>query len=63
MSKETPQETPGYWAIVPAAGVGTRMEQTTPKQYLKIANKTILDHTLEKLTSHELIKGVVVAIS
>ncbi len=52
-----------YWAIVPAAGVGSRMLQSTPKQYLKISNKTILDYTLEKLTSHQSIKGVAVAIS
>jgi len=52
-----------YWVIVPAAGVGARMQHSTPKQYLKIAGKTIIEHTLEKLTSHESIKGVVVAIS
>ncbi|VAW93441.1 2-C-methyl-D-erythritol 4-phosphate cytidylyltransferase [hydrothermal vent metagenome] len=52
-----------YWSIVPAAGIGSRMQQAIPKQYLKIDNKTILDYTLEKLCSHDLIKGVVVAIS
>jgi 2-C-methyl-D-erythritol 4-phosphate cytidylyltransferase len=61
--KNKTQANDTYWAIVPAAGVGSRMQQSIPKQYLKIAGKTILEHTLDKLTFHELIKGVVVAIS
>jgi len=61
--KNNTNENETYWAIVPAAGVGSRMQQAIPKQYLKIANKTVLDHTLEKLTSHDLIKGIAVAIS
>ncbi|MFV2059579.1 MAG: 2-C-methyl-D-erythritol 4-phosphate cytidylyltransferase [Gammaproteobacteria bacterium] len=61
--KDNAQVIKTYWVIVPAAGVGSRMQQSLPKQYLKIDNKTILDHTLEKLTSHDSIKGVVVAIS
>jgi len=53
----------GVWAVVPAAGIGTRMDADKPKQYLTIANKTILELTLQRLTSHPHIKGVVVAIS
>ena len=37
-------------AIVPAAGVGSRMQHTTPKQYISLAGKTILEHTLAKLS-------------
>jgi 2-C-methyl-D-erythritol 4-phosphate cytidylyltransferase len=33
--------------IVPAAGVGTRMGHKTPKQYLELAGRPILAHTLE----------------
>ena len=33
-------------AIVPAAGVGSRMQQNAPKQYIQLAGKTILEHTL-----------------
>ncbi|CAM4216263.1 2-C-methyl-D-erythritol 4-phosphate cytidylyltransferase [Pseudoalteromonas byunsanensis] len=36
-------------AIVPAAGVGSRMQVGYPKQYLKVVGKTILEHTLDKL--------------
>ena len=52
-----------YWAVIPAAGVGTRMRADVPKQYLSINHKTILEHTLERFCSHAKIDGVVVAIS
>ncbi|MCE0494199.1 2-C-methyl-D-erythritol 4-phosphate cytidylyltransferase [Vibrio salinus] len=52
-----------FTAIVPAAGVGARMRADKPKQYLKIHNKTILEHTLEKILSHPYIDKVVVAVS
>jgi len=51
------------WAIVPAAGSGSRMAADIPKQYLKILGKTILEHTVERLASHPQISGVVVAIA
>jgi 2-C-methyl-D-erythritol 4-phosphate cytidylyltransferase len=34
-------------AIIAAAGLGTRMQQDTPKTYLRLAGKPILIHTLE----------------
>ena len=33
-------------AIIPAAGIGRRMQHHTPKQYLSLAGKPILAHTL-----------------
>ena len=30
-------------AVIPAAGVGSRMQANKPKQYLKILDKTILE--------------------
>ncbi|NVD05665.1 2-C-methyl-D-erythritol 4-phosphate cytidylyltransferase [Vibrio sp. JPW-9-11-11] len=50
-------------AIVPAAGIGSRMKADRPKQYLAIEGKTVLEHTLEKLLSHPDITQVVVAVS
>ena len=35
-------------AIVPAAGVGSRMQHNAPKQYIQLAGKTILEHTFLK---------------
>lgn len=50
-------------AVVPAAGVGSRMKADRPKQYLKINGKTILEHTVEKLLAHPQVSQIVVAIS
>lgn len=36
-------------AIVPAAGVGSRMQADRPKQYLTLLGKTVLEHTVEHL--------------
>ena len=52
-----------YWVVIPAAGIGTRMESECPKQYLKIQNKCILEHTVERFCSHPMIKGIVVALA
>lgn len=52
-----------YWAVVPAAGVGRRMHTTAPKQYLRLAGRTVIEHTLDILLHHPRIQGVVVAIS
>ena len=37
-------------AIIPAAGVGTRMRTTNPKQFLSLAGVPILVHTLRKFS-------------
>lgn len=52
-----------YWAIVPAAGVGKRMQADRPKQYLSLCEKTVIEQTLDKLFSVDEISGVVLAIS
>lgn len=52
-----------FVVIVPAAGVGKRMQANCPKQYLHINGKTILTHTLNKLLSHPRISQVVLALS
>jgi len=35
------------WLIIPAAGIGSRMNSDIPKQYLKLNGKTVLEHTLQ----------------
>ncbi len=54
---------PGLTAIVPAAGIGSRMGAECPKQYLQLAGKTILEHTLTRLLSHPAIAQVIVALA
>lgn len=51
-----------FIAIVPAAGVGKRMQANCPKQYLCINNETILTHTVTKLLTHPLISQVVIVL-
>jgi len=51
-----------YWALVPAAGVGKRMGSVVPKQYLALAGRPVIAHTLAPLLLHPRIDGVVVVI-
>ena len=50
------------WVIIPAAGVGQRMQANCPKQYLLLAGQTILDRTIEIFISHPLIAGVLIGV-
>lgn len=49
-------------AVVPAAGVGKRMLLDCPKQYVKVANRTIIEHTLTTLLLHPSIFKIVVSL-
>jgi 2-C-methyl-D-erythritol 4-phosphate cytidylyltransferase len=51
------------WAIIPAAGIGQRMQSELPKQYLPFVDKTIIEHTLDKLLSHPEVAGAVVVLN
>ena len=51
------------WCVVPAAGRSTRVGGDVPKQYLPIAGKTLLLHTLERLATHPRIAGLMVALA
>ncbi|NYZ63782.1 2-C-methyl-D-erythritol 4-phosphate cytidylyltransferase [Luteimonas deserti] len=50
------------WAIVPAAGRGTRFGGDVPKQYLEVAGRSVLAHTLDALASHSGITGLVLVL-
>ncbi|KPK55978.1 MAG: 2-C-methyl-D-erythritol 4-phosphate cytidylyltransferase [Thiotrichales bacterium SG8_50] len=52
-----------HWAVVPAAGVGSRMGTLCPKQYLELNGGSVIEHTLRRLADHPAIAGVVVAIA
>jgi len=51
------------WVVVPAGGVGSRMQAEVPKQYLSVLGASILEHTLRRLLTHPRIDGVVVAVA
>jgi 2-C-methyl-D-erythritol 4-phosphate cytidylyltransferase len=46
--------------VILAAGVGKRMNSTTPKQFLKLQGKPILIHTLETFEQHPHISQITV---
>ena len=52
-----------FWAVVPAAGVGRRMQSDRPKQYLELAGTTVIEQTLERLLQSDIFAGLAVAIS
>ncbi len=56
-------ETIKYWGIVPAAGVGKRMQADRPKQYLALNGVTVIEQTLTRLLHVSQLSAVVVAIS
>ncbi len=52
-----------FWAVVPAAGVGQRMQADRPKQYLEIDGRSLIEYAISRLMADTHIEGVVVAIS
>jgi 2-C-methyl-D-erythritol 4-phosphate cytidylyltransferase len=50
------------WAVLPAAGIGSRMGGEIPKQYLEVAGATIFEHSLRALLACRQISAVVVAL-
>lgn len=53
----------GVWVVIPAAGVGSRMQSTTPKQYLSILNKSVLEHTVSRFLGLSCVVGILIVVS
>jgi 2-C-methyl-D-erythritol 4-phosphate cytidylyltransferase len=51
------------WAVVPAAGIGRRFGGDTPKQYLNVGGRPLIEHTLRALLAHPGIDAAMVAIA
>ena len=54
---------PSYYAIVPAAGIGSRFACETPKQYQLLAGRPLLYHSLAALCRQERIERVWVVLA
>ncbi len=52
-----------FWLIVPAAGIGQRMQAGIPKQYLRINSRFILDITLSRLLDSAEFAGCMVPLN
>lgn len=50
------------WAVLPAAGTGSRMGGELPKQYLRVCGATLLEHSLRALLRCEQIAGIAVPL-
>lgn len=50
------------WAVIPAAGIGSRLGATVPKQYLEAGGCTLLEHSLRALLADARVQGVAVAL-
>lgn len=51
------------WAVVPAAGFGTRLPSDCPKQYLELNGRCLLQRSIDTLTQLPAVRGVVVVLS
>ena len=52
---------PRVWGVIPAAGIGRRMGGEVPKQYLRIAGRTLLEHSAAALLALEPLARLVIA--
>lgn len=57
------QQAPRYIALIPAAGVGSRMGAATPKQYMEIAGQPMLRRTVDAFLSCDRIAHTFVVVS
>jgi 2-C-methyl-D-erythritol 4-phosphate cytidylyltransferase len=54
---------PRFLALIPAAGSGSRMAGSLPKQYLEIAGRPLLAHAIARLAGHSLVEQVFVVLA
>lgn len=51
------------YAIILAGGKGNRLQNKTPKQFLTIGEKTILEHTVEKFNSNDYVDNIILVVN
>ncbi len=61
--KSMPGTTPRYFALIPAAGVGARMQADGPKQYMNIGGAPMLAHTVKAFLACGAIAHTFVVVS
>lgn len=54
---------PLFHVIIPAAGIGARMENVLPKQYLPIAGKPMIAHIIQTFFNHPKIANIHLALN
>lgn len=56
-------ESRGLWCVIPAAGRGTRLGAALPKQYLPLAGRPLMAHTLQRLAGLPPVCGLMLALA
>lgn len=54
---------PTFWVVIPAAGIGSRMQADRPKQYLLLGERSLIEHTLDCFLDQPGLQGLVVCLS
>ena len=54
---------PTFWVVIPAAGIGSRMQADRPKQYLRLGERSLIEHTLDCFLDQPGLQGLVVCLS
>ncbi|MDO9064082.1 MAG: 2-C-methyl-D-erythritol 4-phosphate cytidylyltransferase [Sulfuricella sp.] len=54
---------PNYYALIPAAGFGSRMGGETPKQYLPVLGRPLIHYAVATLCRHAMISRVYVVLA
>lgn len=49
--------------VIPSAGIGSRMQSDIPKQYLKLGQQTVIEHTIHQFLTHPAVDKVIVVVS
>jgi len=52
-----------FHAVIPAAGCGSRMGGSVPKQYLTVAGRTLLEYSAAPLLAHAALDRLVIALA
>jgi 2-C-methyl-D-erythritol 4-phosphate cytidylyltransferase len=52
-----------FHVIIPAAGIGNRMESVLPKQYVPLAGKPMISHTIQVFFKHPRIASIHLALN
>ena len=53
-------QTPEFWVVIPAAGRGSRMQQSTAKQYLELSGRKVIEYSLERFSQDQEIRGIII---
>ena len=56
-------EMPAIWVVIVAAGTSSRLRASRPKQYLPLAGKTVIEHTIAAFDKIKLVTGINVVLA